>query len=99
MSAHPPIQDTPNPADRIRELAAEATDSAERKSLLQSAQTVDEAHRRVVDALAQLDDTIAKSRAEMESLQKRDRVPAWVVILVLSLFFAFLAHMAVRHQL
>ncbi len=99
MSSKHSIQDTPNPAEPIWEMAAKATDPAERESLLQSAQLVDETHRKVLATFAQAQNTIDRTRAEMEALRKRDHLPTWAVILVFCLFFAFLVSVTVKHHL
>jgi hypothetical protein len=99
MPSKDPLQDMPNPAEPLWEMAAKATDPAERESLLRSAQKVDESHRRVVRVFAQAQESIDRSREFIESLKKEDHLPTWVVILVFCSFFAFLAHVAVKHHL
>jgi hypothetical protein len=99
MPTTPPLPDFKNTAKAIREIAARATDPAEKESLLQSAQKVDAAHRKILTANAKADAAIEQSRALVESIQKRRHLPDWVVVLVLCLFFALLALVTVKHHI
>lgn len=88
-----------SPGDAVRALAAKQTDPVEVASLLRSAATFDEADRKVRKALADLDESIRRSKMSVEAMRRRDHLPPWAVIVVMLLFVAFLVFVAAKHHI
>lgn len=81
-----------------REAAARHPDPSEAESLLRSAKNIEDMERKLLEARASLMDTVERSKAEVDALRRRNHLPTWVVVLVLSLFAAFLVFVAVKHH-
>ena len=84
---------------RIRAVATSSTDLAERESLLNSAQKIEDADRNFRETMASIELSRRWSKANMDSIRKRDDLPWWKVVAFLVLFFAFLIYVAIKHHL
>jgi hypothetical protein len=84
-------------AQTIRDAAASSSDPKEVESLLRSAEKVEEADRRFKQSHAELLRGIENAKTLNAKLGRKEHLPWWAVVLVLSLFFAFLVYVAVKH--
>jgi hypothetical protein len=89
----------PNPlAEKMCQLAAQEADPLERKSLLDSAAKVDAADAMLQQAIASAQDSVVRIRSEMDALKRRNDLPTWAVVFVLSAFALFLVYVALKHH-
>jgi hypothetical protein len=94
---HQPLPANPL-AKAIRDAAAKQSNTDEVASLSQSAEKVERIDRDLLQARQDLLSAIERAKVTAETLRKRDHLPTWVVVLVLLLFIAFLAHVATKHH-
>ncbi len=83
-------------AAAIRAQAALETDPKVAESLLARAAEVEQVAERFWEEHAKLEGAIVEAKATVERLRRRDQLPWWVVVLVLSALFWFLFTMATR---
>ena len=88
-----------NPLARVaREAAVRHPDPSEAESLLRSAEKIEDAERKLLEARISLVEALERSKAEVHALRRRNHLPSWVVVLVLSLFAVFLMFVAIKHH-
>lgn len=88
-----------NPLARVaREAAARHPDPSEAESLLRSAKKIENIERKLFEARASLVEAVERSKAEVDALRRRNHLPTWVVVLVLSLLAVFLVFVAIKHH-
>jgi hypothetical protein len=81
----------------LRKAAAECKDPAQRASLLEQAEKMEVAERRL-DALASSGhEALERLRGEIESRRRSYELPGWVVVTTLLAFTAFLVLVALKH--
>ncbi len=81
-------------AAAIRAQAALEADPKVAESLLASATKVEQVNERFWQEHAKLEGAIVEAKATVEKLRRRDQLPWWVVVAVLSALFWFLLVMA-----